>query len=129
MAVQLLSGVGFSFLLSGVGGKFLSEKKFIEGPDLTFLKASLVGVSILFTSFLPHLIEKGDYYGLLDTDESFDDLKHYIAGKYLILSAAATVAIPWFANLSTTQGIAMALLGIGGGILGTRISLLANKSN
>ena len=123
MSVNLLYGLGCSLILSGVGGKLLSQKQIIPGPNLTILKSSIVGVSILWTAFLPHLIAKDDSYSRLEFRDNFDKWDKYIERKFLISSVATIVAVSWMANLSATQAIAMSILGIGGGILGTRISL------
>ena len=124
MAAHLISGVGFSFLTSGVGWKLLSEKKLDNGPSVTFLKASMVGSSIFMATFLPHYLAKYPCYRRLRLREDFDEGNKYFEKKYLILSAAGILAIPLFANLTKAQGIAMAVLGIAGGIFGVRVSLI-----
>ena len=121
--LPLVSSVGFSFFISGLGGKLLSEMKIIEGPNLTFLKASLTGVSVLIIASLPHIAAKAENYKNLVHREQLNNVDNYIVRKFSILSAATMVAIPWFANLNAAQGIALSALGIGGGLLGLNLGL------
>ena len=124
--LPLLSSVGFSFFISGLGEKLLSEEKIIKGPPLTFLKSSLIGVSILITTYLPHIIAKAENYKNLVRVEQLNNPYNFMLSPFSIVSIAgivAGIAIPRFAKLNIAQTFALTVLGIGGGLLGLRLGL------